>query len=102
MFLPCVTENVWSLEVYHWVFDSGCYTTLCWVSAGTILQLLLLNSVGHFSNEFVCPCRAFAPLKKPPSNMTHWDKKLNYMKDELKANSKYISYTKPFTGTINV
>lgn len=26
---------------------------------------------------------AFAPLKKPPGNVTHWDKKLLFMKDEL-------------------
>ncbi|CAH3171745.1 unnamed protein product [Porites evermanni] len=30
---------------------------------------------------------AFAPLKKPPSNITHWSDKLNFMKDELKAGS---------------
>lgn len=28
---------------------------------------------------------AFAPLKKPPSNITQWSDKLNFMKDELKA-----------------
>ncbi|PFX18361.1 putative lysosomal cobalamin transporter [Stylophora pistillata] len=26
---------------------------------------------------------AFAPLKKPPENVTHWDKRLLFMKDEL-------------------
>lgn len=30
---------------------------------------------------------AFAPLKTPPSNITHWDKKVLFLKDELEANN---------------
>lgn len=37
----------------------------------------------------VCCCSAFAPLKTPPSNITHWDKKVLFLKDELEANSKH-------------
>ena len=32
--------------------------------------------------------RAFAPLKKPPKNVTQWDKKLLFLKDELQTHSK--------------
>lgn len=35
--------------------------------------------------------RAFAPLKKPPKNVTQWDKKLLFLKDELQTHSKKMT-----------
>ena len=37
--------------------------------------------------------RSFVPLKHPPSNVTEWDDKLNYLKNEIKTSRKSIHKT---------
>ena len=61
-----------------------------WVEISWEFELTKFEAAGLL-RECVWSCRAFAPLKKPPSNVTHWDKKLLFLKDELKAHSKYFS-----------
>lgn len=61
-------------------FNAFCYPVSMLKNFIKLIELFFINMI----------YRAFAPLKKPPKNVTKWDKKLLFLKDELQTHSKQI------------
>jgi hypothetical protein len=54
-----------------------------------------ITLIVHGPTKFLFSHRSFVPLKHPPSNVTEWDDKLNYLKNEIKTSRKSIHKTVP-------